>query len=256
MANADQEQIKLLRDQVARLISQNLELRRQLDDFEREKTGLTIDEIGSVLIQAMRSAEEALAAESPNESRYLISQLQTTLRGFLSRQATTLTLRMPRPEQTVPTDNLGSVQLNLVRVPPPVLPNEVAAFGSALEIAQAAFNAWSQRAGANVAGQIVALATQMRATLSQWTADAFLASVRALADAAVNWSQSLGSSVPDRILESARAAAKRLFAAAQLLTPARRPSPEEFAVLAAATQQLAQSCLDATAVLRTSTSQS
>ena len=56
MANEDQVQIKLLRDQIARLISQNLELRRQLDDFEREKTGLTIDEIGSVLIQAMRSA--------------------------------------------------------------------------------------------------------------------------------------------------------------------------------------------------------
>lgn len=197
--NALEDEVQRLRNQVANLLTRNLELQRRLEEFEREKTGVTLDDLAVSLVRSLRSAEAAMAEEAGNDRRYTISEMQTSLRGFLTRQDNDLTLRLPRPEIQAPPDNLGSLQFTLRQVSPPVASapglsaqtssahvsaESLLALSQALEAMQTAFLISPSKRVAAAADQVVTLATNLLANLRQLGEGkpaAFLRDLQALA---------------------------------------------------------------------------
>lgn len=117
-----ERQLKLLRDQVALLISRNLELQRQVEELQREKAEMAVEAVAAGLVRALNAAEAAMAAEAPEGRRYMIPELQVMLRGFLVPRDQTVVLRLPRPEQSIAANQLGSIQMTVTQVPPLVEP--------------------------------------------------------------------------------------------------------------------------------------
>jgi len=230
-----EDEIKRLRDQIALLISKNLDLQRRLDEFEREKAGLTVESIGASLVGAIRSAEAAMAEEAGEDRRYVISELQASLRGFLSRQDNDLTLRLPRPEQTVPPDNLGNLQVTLKSVPPRILPESVIALATELETAQLTFASLLEKSGGSEtspAQEIVAWSSHLLANLSQWREESFAQAAHAMAAAAVRLSESLPQRTPSNAAEQYRAAARGLVELTQNMKRSCRATIEDVMNLA------------------------
>jgi len=228
-----EDEIKRLRDQIALLISKNLDLQRRLDEFEREKTGLTVESIGASLVDAIRSAEVAMAEEAGEDKLYVISELQASLRGFLSRQDNDLTLRLPRPEQTVPLDNLGNLQVTLKSVPPRILPETVIALAAELETAQLTFASLLDKNGeTSPAQEIVAWSSHLLANLNQWREESFTQAARAMAAAAVKLAETLTQKTPGNAAEQYRAAARDLDELTQKMKRSRRATIEDFVNLA------------------------
>lgn len=235
-----EDEIKRLRDQVALLVSRNLELQRRLDEFEREKTGLTVESVGASLVRAIRSTESAMENEAGGDRRYVISELQASLRGFLSRQDNDLTLRLPRPEQTVPPDNLGNIQMTLRSAPPRITPDAVFALATAVETAQLVFNSLPAKAfsrpGTDAAQEIVEWSSHLLANLQQWQEESFVQAAHALAAAAARLAESLPRKAPREAAEEYRAAARHLTELTQQMKQARRATIEDIARLATALQ--------------------
>lgn len=149
-----------LRDQLARSLSRNLELRQQIEELEREKTGIPIEAATAALVRAMRSGEEA-AVEASGARRYAISSLQATLRGVLIFEDGEWVLQPPRPEQLLPPEQMGSIDITLARLPEatPTEEQEVLAFLNAAqtpeEIAEAVEFPDERDVGVRVARRIL-----------------------------------------------------------------------------------------------------
>jgi hypothetical protein len=122
--------IKALRDQVARLITENLELRRQLEDLRRVKTDAPIANLAVSALNSIRSAEQTLADLAGDGPRYIISELEAEFKGViapqeLAAQGTTstgpaLAFRVPLPEYGSAPGHLGSVRMTFEHIPPPL----------------------------------------------------------------------------------------------------------------------------------------
>lgn len=231
-------QIKLLRDQIARLISRNLELQRQLDDLKRDRADLAIDEIAAAAVRSVRSAELALAEETGEGRRYTVSQLQTTLRGFLVQPGDRLALRLPLPENSVPPDHLGSLQMTFSQVPTAPPPDAEEALVATLEDAQAAFANWHREPGAAHARDVTARLTHLLSIRRQWGQESFVRAVHALADGALGFAHALGQGEIPRTLQRYQAAAQRVSDVAKSLLEARRAVPKDMARMAAAVARL------------------
>lgn len=114
-----EDEIQRLRNQVASLLTRNLELHRRLEEFERDKTGATVEELATSLVRSLQVAEAAMAEEADKGCRYTVVEMQTTLRGSLTQQDNELMLLLPHPETQAPPGNLGILQFTLRQVPPP-----------------------------------------------------------------------------------------------------------------------------------------
>src|SRR5688572_17571108 len=110
-------EIKALRDQIARLISEKLEIQRQLEEIKREAVDVGVDRFAAAVIRSVRSAERQIAEQVPDAQRHVISELETSLRGFMVERSGTLAIRLPIPEHAAPPDLMGSVRMTISQVP-------------------------------------------------------------------------------------------------------------------------------------------
>ena len=124
MATELEEQLRrentLLRDQVARLLSQTVELQRQLEDVSRERAQTDADALVAALAQSIRHADAALAAEADAGPRFTVSEIDATFRGSIVATPSGVAVRLPVPEYGVRPDHLGSIRVAMGVIPPPV----------------------------------------------------------------------------------------------------------------------------------------
>ncbi len=107
------------RDLVARLISQNIELQRQLEELRRAKADSPVEALAASALRSIQTGEAALAEESQGGRRFVIAEMQTTWRGIVQRQGDGLALRLPLPEHAATPGHLGSLGMTFTRVPGP-----------------------------------------------------------------------------------------------------------------------------------------
>ena len=175
---------KQLRDALARLMTRNLELVREVEDLKRERSQTSVESIASAVAQSVRSANAAFAADAEGGARYTVSEIDATFRGTVLASPTGVALRMPIPEHGVLPGHLGSVRLTIAAVPPPVgesltvapPPSPTVRLTAALEDLQTRLTRRTARQGAAAAKDGVAHATRLLALSAQWTDAETLAS--------------------------------------------------------------------------------
>jgi hypothetical protein len=167
---------KQLRDALARLMTRNLELVREVEDLKRERSQTAVESIASAVAQSVRSANAAFAAEAEGGPRYTVSEIDATFRGTVLASPAGVALRMPIPEYGVLPGHLGSVRLTIAAVPPPVgesmtvapPPSPAVRLTTALEDLQTSLNRRTARQGAAAAKDGMAHATELLASSAQW----------------------------------------------------------------------------------------
>jgi hypothetical protein len=203
--NDDKKQLKLLRDQVARLISRNQELQERIVSLERERAEMALPDLVSALVESMQSAEAVLAAEMPDR-RYTIPQFHAALRGFITRQGDTLAFRLPAADEAGRSDQMGSLQLTLGRIPATATDQNVKALRAALETAQSEFSGWNRRYGAAAANDVVERSTHLFAISGSWGEKEFVRAAEELAASLGRFAQALAGRVPEDRLQMFMAA--------------------------------------------------
>ena len=243
-------QIKELRDEVARLISENLELERQLEDLRRAKTDASVDALAASAINSIRQAEEAFAELSTDGSRYVISELQTRYQGVIVPQGEHLGFRVPLPEYGSAPGHLGMVQMTFNHTPPPAsAPSSPAPptptitrnrLSAALEQTQLSLINWPRQSGVRIAGKMVDLLTHLLGgALNDPTA--LVEDVRQLRELLAAFSDAIRLEKPPEAMRAFRTALKQLNTSLAGLDPAAGVVDEKIAGLAASVEQLNQS---------------
>ena len=124
MATEVEEQLrrenKILRDQIARLLAQKVDLQRQLEDLSRERAQTGVDAIVAALARSVRDADATLAAQADKGPRFTVSEVDATFRGSVVGTASGVALRLPVPEYGVQPGHLGSIRMSMSVIPPPV----------------------------------------------------------------------------------------------------------------------------------------
>ena len=158
-------ELKRLRELVARLTGENHTLRRELMALERERFAFTLGDIGAALARAADLAERAMDEELL-DSRYVVAGLEATLRGTVTVSGGTLVVQPPRLEGANQPAGLGTLRLNLGRIPAAptgaeTLGNDTDALTSALLDAQAAFSRSLSPRDEQAVGEMLGLLTQI-----------------------------------------------------------------------------------------------
>ena len=117
MPRASTRAAEELREQIARLITENLRLREQLREAERERNEVAVPAVAAALVRSIRAAEEAMSAESSGGITYSIPELEITLRGYVSAREETVLLQLPRAESSIPPEHLGSIRMKTSSIP-------------------------------------------------------------------------------------------------------------------------------------------
>lgn len=220
-------EVRLLRAQVERLTNRNLDLQRQVEELARQKAEMTVEEIVAGLQRTIRAAEEAMAEEAAEGRRYVIPELQVTLRGVFSYSDKGLVFGLARPEQTVPAAQLGNAQLTVTEVPSVTSPKLILALREALEKMQVAFSEWGKELGATEAKDMVSRASHLLTFVSRCGEEEFLRATLGLAEAMHRFGEAAAKELPPDRLAAYQAAAERLTTLTLKLTEAGRASPTD-----------------------------
>jgi len=240
-------QLKLLRAQVARLITENLALRQQLDQLTRQKGEMPVKAIAEAALRSVVAAEDAMSRATSDGRRYTIPTLEASLRGIVVAQEGTIVLRVASPEQSVPASMLGTVRVTVAQVPgaiQPVPADVVAPAGglvNALERAQAMFAGWAGR-GATAAGDVVTAVTQLLGTGPAWDVKDLKAGLESMIDAATRLATSVTGRVPKRDVDACLATTRELREIVRSSEPATLPSREYVEHLATGVDRLVEAC--------------
>ncbi len=234
------DELKLLRDQVAKLLSRNLELQQRIAELEREKVQGPVETMMAAIVRSVQTAEQAITAETPSHP-YVVSQLQATLRGLVNVQGENLVLSLPQAEQPVDPNLLTSMQIAVSQIPFSSAPDSALLLQEALEGAQVAFSTWNQEPGAAVAQDITARLTHLLATRQQWKGEDFLRSVQTLVDALTKFADALPQQIPPELLIVYRTKVQETLDLVQPMIQAHYATSDNLARLASALKQLTQS---------------
>jgi hypothetical protein len=232
-------QLKLLRDQVARLITENLELRRQLVDLQRARTDASIESLANSTVRSLRLAENQINIEAQDDKRYAISELETSFRGMLLPRNDSLDFRAPIPEYDTLSGHLSTIHMTFVNVP--VLPSPPSAgqsFLPLLERIQAEFLNWERGEGNREANEIVAQTTYLLSMSLTWTSAEFRKGMLKLAETLVRFGKTIQQALPPIVVVSYQQAAANLLQLVQSLVEKGSLEPEELKKLSAALEQI------------------
>lgn len=113
---ATEEEVQALRNQIARLIGEKVELQNRVIELERDRAEMAVEGLAAAGVRSVRSAEEAMAAEVPG-TNFRVPELEVTVRGYVAARDGAVLLRLPRPELSVPPEHLGTIRMLAVEVP-------------------------------------------------------------------------------------------------------------------------------------------
>jgi cell division septum initiation protein DivIVA len=232
-----EREVQALRDQVARLLSRNVELEEKIEVLQRERTELGVDEIARSLVAATRSAEQVIVDESADGRGYTIPRAEIAVRGLLSRRGDSVALRFPGAEERVGGDRLSSVSMVVAHVPAEARTPELDRLRDALERAQTAALAWDEAGGREAASAIASHATYLLA-LRRWVGAEAVAGIKQLADAFARFGEAVARVLPAAERSRYLAASRTFSEVAARLAAAGRASAEDLTALAEAIEEL------------------
>ncbi len=252
-AAATASEVKLLRDEIARLLTVNIDLRRQLEDLRRERSETPVESLAAAVAQSLRAAQAALVADAGEAApHYTISDIDATFRGIVVGTPTSLALRLPMPEYGVLPGHLGSIRMALAAAPPPagspaptvkVPPSPATRMAAALDSLQTAMGSWPAGRGATAARDMVTRTTQLLGAGNAWddpetlaeSAAAIGTTLRRLAKA-VEAPKGASRAVPHRYQE----AAGWLLDIARAVRAGQTPPADALAGIAAAAEHVSR----------------
>ena len=209
-----EKQIQILRDLTARLVSEKLDLQRQLVELQKEKADLPVHSIAAAIARSLQSAEQTLAEEVPG-TRFTVPELQTFLRGFLVEREGVIALRLPLPEEAMSAGLFSALQMTVARIPPPAVPATMPVLTperqlvGVLENIQTAFAHWDHPAGTTAAVRVVDRTVHLLAK-TPWTGNDLRDGIEKLSDAALKHATAAGSHVPAAMIRKYRSAVRTL----------------------------------------------
>jgi hypothetical protein len=216
---ATEEEVKALRDQIARLIGEKVQLENRVIELERDRAEMAVEGLAAAAVRSVRSAEDAMEAEAPG-SNFRVPELEVTVRGYVAARDDTVLLRLPRPELTVPPEHLGTIRMLAVGVPAasksvePASDSRLPLVG-VLQDAQSAFSGWPQRAGGAAAREIMDRSAELSSMIEDLSSTTAQAALRGLADAATRFGNSLARAGTFAGAKDFRASAGRLAGCAK-----------------------------------------
>jgi hypothetical protein len=226
--------VQELRDEVARLLSRNLELEEKIEVLQRDRTELAVEDIARSLVGSTRLAEQAMADESDGGVRYVIPRAEIAVRGLLSRRGDAVALRFPGAEDRVGGDRLSKVSMVVAHLPP----TEPGPLQVALERAQTTALAWRGRRGREAASAIATHATHLLALRPRWGDGETSAGLGQLAKALSRFGDAIAPELAPERRDRYRAASKALADVADRAAAVGRISDEELHLAAAAIEEL------------------
>jgi hypothetical protein len=234
--------IKSLRDQIAALIGQKVELERRLAAAERSTALSTVDALATRTIKAVEQAQQDLAAGAAG-SPYVVSSFQAEFRGLFAHQGEELALRLPLPQEPILPDAGGRLSLSFARTPvDDPQRRDLAAAGRGLmvlvEEAQARFDRWPLTEGAAVARGLVAVLTGLFAAQPLWLPGDLAEAARALGDLTAKLAKAITARISGVVFDELLAASQDLKALAGQLRAAPFTEPPALGRLAAAVRSL------------------
>jgi hypothetical protein len=234
----DREQLRLLRGQIAELLSENVALQQQVAELEREKAEMGVDSLTAALVRAVRLAEEAIAIEAIPGQQYVISQFEAALNGVINVRDGNVVINLPQPNQILDANKLGRMQINLARTPAALGSNSVETLRRTLEEAQAIFSGWSRKEGATRVQDLLTRTSYLLSIRTQSGQMEFLQVAQALAQVALLLASELP---PSTAVQNFRVAATQLAGLLRPLLVAGRAESGDLAQLATALEQLTHS---------------
>jgi hypothetical protein len=237
-------EIKLLKDQIARLISKNLEIKHQLEELRREKAEIPMESLAVLTVRSAHAAEDAIAQESPDGKGYVVSHLETMLRGFFVQRGEQLALRLPYPERAAPSEDLSALKMTFAKIPPPAntpatrAPSPAENLVGALERAQASLGARQVGYDAHEPLQVLVHVTRLLDMYPRWVGDEFTDELQRLAEAAMEFET---AQVPTASLENYGAAARQLRDHVRSVAQSRLVTPKDMETLGLLVDHIAQS---------------
>jgi hypothetical protein len=233
-----EQDVQLLRDQVARLISRNLELEEKIEVLQRERTEIGVAELARSLIEATREAERVMDDASDGGLGYAIPRAELSVHGLLGRRGDAVALRFPGPEDRVAGATLSTVSMVVAHVPSETRASAGSRFKEALERAQAAALTHPTGPGSQAATAIAGHATHLLALPRPWSGAEVVAGVRHLAEAFEGFGRTGARALPSAERERYLACSRSLVDVAARLETAGRPSDRDIADAAVVIHEL------------------
>jgi hypothetical protein len=196
---AEADDLKDLREVFSNVIDRNLVLEQRLVERAREESELPFEVTASTLAEALRNVEAAMEEAAEGGTRFGISELQVSFKGFVNRSKEgTFVLQLPRKENLPPPELLSTVTMNMVKMPV-ASPSASDTLALALEGMQAAFGQWERSVGREEAQSVVAYATHLLSTRDAWREKDWVGTTKPLNEALRRFVAALKRKGPPRL---------------------------------------------------------
>jgi hypothetical protein len=195
---ATEAEVQALRNQIARLIGEKVQLENRVIELERDRAEMAVEGLAAAAVRSLRSAEEAMAAEVPG-TNFRVPELELTVRGYVAARDGAVLLRLPRPEVAVPPEHLGSIRMLAVEVPAAsaTTPSEQtervpvpSPLITVLNDVRATFETWKPLVGRMAARDIAKRATELSNESHNLSSAAAQKALSGLSSAAVRFGRS------------------------------------------------------------------
>jgi hypothetical protein len=195
---AEADDLKDLREVLSTVIDRNLVLEQRLVENARKESELPFDVTASTLAEALRKVEAAMEDAAEGGTRFGISELQVSFKGFVNRKEGAFVLQLPRKEALVPPELLSTVTMSMVKMPV-ASPSASDTLALALEGMQAAFGRWERSVGREEAQSVVAYATHLLSTRDAWREKNWVGTTKPLSEALSRFVAALKRKGPPRL---------------------------------------------------------
>jgi len=195
---AEGDDLKDLREVLSNVIDRNLILEQRLVERAREESELPFEVTASTLAEALRKVEAAMEEAAEGGTRFGVSELQVSFKGFVNRKEGTFVLQLPRKENLPPPELLSTVTMNMVKMPV-ASPSASDTLALALEGMQAAFGQWERSVGREEAQSVAAYATHLLSTRDAWREKDWVGTTKPLNEALRRFVAALKRKGPPRL---------------------------------------------------------
>jgi hypothetical protein len=195
---AEGDDLKDLRDVLSHVIDRNLSLEQRLAESARKESELPFEVTAAILAETLRKTDQAMEDVAEGGTRFGVSELQVSFKGYVNRKEGSFVLQLPRKENIPPPELLSTVTMHIVKTPV-ASPSAMDVLAHALEGMQVAFGRWERTVGREEAQSVVAYSTHLLSTLDAWREKEWIGTARPLSDALRRFVAALKRKGPPRL---------------------------------------------------------
>jgi len=240
---AEGDDLKNLREALSTLIDRNLSLEQRLAESARKESELPFEVTAATLAETLRKTDQAMEAMEAIDdvagrgTRFGVSELQVSFKGYVNRKEGTFVLQLPRKENLPPPELLSTVTMNMVKTPV-ASPSAMDVLAQAFEGMQVAFGRWERTVGREEAQSVVAYSTHLLSTLDAWREKEWIGAARPLSEALRRFVAALKRKGPPRLPTEVTKTVNDLRTVVEALTSFEALSPGDLQRFASAVEQV------------------